>query len=182
MTSKDQIPPHCDHETCQIQRPHCHICDNGSCGLERPHCHVCLHEEEKTNEPLSPRPVLSSTRNDTQPGSVKYQAELFQQMLNAKEQRRSSSPSLDDGEIPEVAYHSAQWQPSYAVGGGTDLTKMLRPTGHRTFSWGGPGTTISIPSPEGSRSSSAPASRGEDYPSRVRSSLFDSKVYRGTYC
>ena len=160
MSSSENGPSHCDHETCKIERPHCHICDNNSCGIDRPHCHVCEHEEPEGSVPT--RPNLASARNDTQVGSIKYQAMLLQQMRSS-EQRSETPPSVGSDIPPEVVYHSAQWQPSYAVGGGTDLTKMLRPTAHRTFSWGGPGSSVSIPSPEDSGSSSAPESRAEDH-------------------
>jgi hypothetical protein len=160
MSSSENDPPHCDHETCKIELPHCHICDKTSCGIDHPHCHVCGHEETPEGSAPTP-PDLASARNDTQVGSAKYQATLLQQMRRSEE-RSETPPSVGSDTPPEVVYRSAQWQPSYAMGGGTDLTRMLRPTAHRTFSWGGPGSSVTIPSPDDSGSSSAPESRGED--------------------
>jgi hypothetical protein len=162
MSSSGNDPSHCDHEACKIERPHCHICDNKNCGINRPHCHVCELDEEEGS--TSTRPDLA--RNETQPGSIKYQAKLLQQIQSAAPQS-GTSKALGEDIPPQVVYHSAQWQPSYAVGGGTDLTKMLRPTAHRTFSWGGPGSNVTIPSPDHSGSSSAPESGAEDHPKRV---------------
>lgn len=166
MTSSGNNPPHCDHDTCKLGQPHCHICDNETCGFDHPHCHICEHEEAENELNHATRPDLSSARNDTQVGSIKYQAKLLQELRTDEE---GAGPLEDEDEItPQVVYHSAQWQPSYAVGGGTDLTRTLRPTSHRTFSWGGPGSNVNIPSPDDSGASSAPESRAEDRPKRVR--------------
>ncbi|KIN00996.1 hypothetical protein OIDMADRAFT_28704 [Oidiodendron maius Zn] len=131
--------------------------------IGRPHCHVCEHEEQGGS--VATRPNLP--KNDTQPGSIKSQALLLQQMQGAAQQT-GSSRGLGEDIARQVVYRSAQWQPSYAAGGGTDLTKMLRPTAHRTFSWGGLGSNVTIPSPDHSRSSSAPESGTEDHPKKPR--------------
>ena len=144
---------HCDHEACRIERPHCHICKKDSCGVQPPHCHVCEHENNQ-NEQDPARPDLAAVRNETQPGSIEYETQLLDTTKITS--RSEGTQTASDKPSPEVVYHSAEWQPSYAVGGGTDLTRMLRPTPHRTFSWGGPGTSNTIPSTPDSGSSSAP--------------------------
>jgi hypothetical protein len=169
MSSSENDRGRCDNKSCGIRQEHCHVCDSDDCEIDLPHCHVCEHEGTQKGSVATWRDLVSA-RNDTQPGSTKYQAMLLRQRQGAKDLSESTN-SLGEDITPQVAYHSAQWQPSYAVGGGTDLTKMLRPTAHRTFSWGGRGSNVTIPSPDHSESSSTPESRGEENVKRVRRSL-----------
>jgi hypothetical protein len=159
MSSPGSSPSHDDRRSPSIDRPQRRICNDESCGRGRLHYHVG-DPEKIVDQPTATRPDLSSVRNDTQPGSINYQARILQQ--KEEERRRSEATQTESENVPpEIVYHSAEWQPSYAVGGGTDLTKMLRPTPRGTFSWGGPGTENIMPSPDDSGSSSAPETGAE---------------------
>ncbi|PSS07063.1 hypothetical protein M430DRAFT_37668, partial [Amorphotheca resinae ATCC 22711] len=144
-------------------------CSIEGCEIDQPHCHTLVHSTDRPQSP--PKLVAVNTfggRAGAEPAPPSESARASPPSRRPSAVVRppivQSTPSHPGPSADE--YRTYVYQPSYAAGGGSDLTRGLTPTTRGTFTYGGwdePETAISPVISE----SPSPVGDGADRDSRV---------------